>query len=135
MAINKLDTVDWSEERMKEVRHSLRQFLKGVGYKDIDVTYVPCSGLSGENLVKRTPGEALSAWYNGPTLLEAIGKGHCSTVFTHLPVSSSSSISFLLPSPPSIFVLFSQSIISHFFLLHSLFTFYLFYLHFTFFLS
>ncbi|MPC12583.1 HBS1-like protein [Portunus trituberculatus] len=72
VAINKLDTVDWSEERMKEVRHSLRQFLKGVGYKDIDVTYVPCSGLSGENLVKRTPGEPLSAWYSGPTLLEAI---------------------------------------------------------------
>lgn len=72
VAINKLDTVDWSEERMKEVRHSLRQFLKGVGYKDIDVTYVPCSGLSGENLVKRTAGEPLSAWYSGPTLLEAI---------------------------------------------------------------
>lgn len=74
VAVNKLDTTEWSEERMKEVRHSLRQFLKGVGYKDADVTYVPCSGLTGENLVKRTPGGALDAWYSGPTLLEAIGE-------------------------------------------------------------
>ncbi|XP_050693971.1 protein HBS1-like [Eriocheir sinensis] len=72
VAVNKLDTTDWSEERMKEVRHSIRQFLKGVGFKDADVTYVPCSGLTGENLVERSPGGALDSWYSGPTLLEAI---------------------------------------------------------------
>ena len=59
---------------MKEIRHSLRQFLKGVGYKDMDVTYVPCSGLTGENLVERTDGGLLAGWYSGPTLLEAIGR-------------------------------------------------------------
>ena len=33
---------------------------------------MPASGLSGENVSKRDPAGPLSAWYDGPTLLEAI---------------------------------------------------------------
>lgn len=36
------------------------------------VRFVPASGLSGENVSKRDPSGPLSAWYDGPTLLEAI---------------------------------------------------------------
>lgn len=36
------------------------------------VRFVPASGLSGENVSKRDPSGGLSAWYDGPTLLEAI---------------------------------------------------------------
>lgn len=39
---------------------------------DAQVRFVPASGLSAENVSKRTPDGALCAWYNGPTLLEAI---------------------------------------------------------------
>lgn len=74
MAINKLDTVNWIQERFKEIENSLKSFLKTVGYKDSDVVYVPCSGLTGENLVKPPNADALKSWYKGPTLLEAIGK-------------------------------------------------------------
>lgn len=34
--------------------------------------FLPASGLSAENVSKRTEGGPLSAWYDGPTLLEAI---------------------------------------------------------------
>ncbi|MCL4141613.1 UNVERIFIED_CONTAM: hypothetical protein GTU68_052050 [Idotea baltica] len=74
VAINKLDTVDWSQDRFKEIESSLKQFLKTVGFKESDVIYVPCSGLTGENLIKSPTDGALKAWYTGPTLLEAIDK-------------------------------------------------------------
>lgn len=39
---------------------------------DPQIRYVPASGLSGENVSKRDPDGALSSWYDGPTLLQAI---------------------------------------------------------------
>ena len=36
------------------------------------VRFLPASGLSAENVSKRTEGGPLSSWYDGPTLLEAI---------------------------------------------------------------
>eukprot|EP00127_Corallochytrium_limacisporum_P004155 Clim_evm100s157 gene=Clim_evmTU100s157 len=73
VAINKLDTVAWSEKRYESIKDILGAFLKKVGYKEDRVHYVPCSGLTGENLVDRTADE-LKAWYDGPTLVEAIDK-------------------------------------------------------------
>lgn len=74
MVVNKLDTVDWSEERFKEIETKLGSFLKQVGFRESDVIYVPCSGLAGENLVKKPTQKLLTNWYKGPTLLEVIGK-------------------------------------------------------------
>lgn len=71
VAVNKLDTVDWSQSRFLEIVEKLKQFLKAsVGFRDSDVTYVPVSGLTGDNLVK----ESDIDWYDGCTLLEAIDK-------------------------------------------------------------
>ena len=49
---------------------SLHIFLLSV--QESDVTYVLCSGLSGENLVRQPPTEELLKWYRGNTLLEEI---------------------------------------------------------------
>lgn len=46
--------------------------MKQAGFKDSDVTYVPCSGLTGENLVKEATEPELKSWYKGPTLLKVI---------------------------------------------------------------
>ena len=48
----------------------LKPFLKQAGYRDSDVTFVPVSGLHGDNLVKKSPSVDLKAWYKGPTLIE-----------------------------------------------------------------
>ncbi|XP_022777846.1 HBS1-like protein, partial [Stylophora pistillata] len=37
-----------------------------------DVVYVPCSGLTGENLTGSSQEPLLRAWYNGPSLLDRI---------------------------------------------------------------
>lgn len=41
--------------------------------QDSDVVYVPCSGLTGENLVGPCKEPLLLTWYNGPSLLDRIG--------------------------------------------------------------
>ncbi|XP_025405308.1 HBS1-like protein isoform X2 [Sipha flava] len=72
VAINKMDTVFWSEERFEEIKSKLGLFLKQAGYKESDVTFVPCSGLSGENLATKANESLLTQWYNGPCLMDVI---------------------------------------------------------------
>ncbi|CAH0600277.1 unnamed protein product [Chrysodeixis includens] len=74
VAVNKLDTTNWSQERFNEITKKLKFFLKQAGFKDSDVTYVPCSGLTGENLVKPPMEAELLKWYKGPCLLEVVDK-------------------------------------------------------------
>jgi elongation factor 1 alpha-like protein len=74
VAVNKLDNEQWSQERFDEIVGKLKIFLKQAGFKDSDVSYIPCSGLTGENLVKPATEPEFVKWYNGPTLIQVIGK-------------------------------------------------------------
>ena len=70
VAINKMDLVDWSEERFLEIKDQFDEFLPRLDIKD--VKFIPVSALNGDNIVtasEKTP------WYPGPTLL-----GHLETV-------------------------------------------------------
>lgn len=73
VAVNKLDTVDWSQQRFEDIQNQLTPFLKQTGFSDC--AFVPCCGASGDNLTS-LPAEdhPLRTWYNGPCLLEIIGK-------------------------------------------------------------
>ncbi|XP_070159606.1 protein HBS1 [Polyergus mexicanus] len=75
VVVNKLDTVNWSKDRFNEIVDKISVFLKQAGFKDT-VTFVPCSGLSGENIVTK-PKEQLSNWYTGPTLINVIDNFKC----------------------------------------------------------
>ncbi|KAL6729707.1 hypothetical protein Aduo_000740 [Ancylostoma duodenale] len=72
VAINKLDTVDWAQERFDEVEAAIKSFLtKQAGFSK--VRFVPVSGLTGENLSERVPeGHPLRKWYNKECLMELI---------------------------------------------------------------
>lgn len=74
IAVNKMDNVNWDEERFKEVKSKMSSFLKTVGFKENDVIFVPCSGLTGENLVSSPETPELKCWYSGSTLLNVIDK-------------------------------------------------------------
>ncbi|XP_076668850.1 translation elongation factor EF-1alpha (GTPase) HBS1 isoform X2 [Andrena cerasifolii] len=75
VVVNKLDTVDWSKDRFNEIVDKMSVFLKQAGFRD-KVTFVPCSGLSGENIVTK-PKEPLSNWYKGPMLVNVIDNFKC----------------------------------------------------------
>uniref|UniRef100_A0A667XIY8 HBS1-like protein n=1 Tax=Myripristis murdjan TaxID=586833 RepID=A0A667XIY8_9TELE len=72
VAVNKMDQVNWQQERFQEILSKLGHFLKQAGFKETDVCYIPTSGLSGENLTSRSSVPQLTCWYSGPCLLEQI---------------------------------------------------------------
>lgn len=67
-----MDNVCWSEKRFMDVHTKLNTFLRQAGFKDNDVRYIPCSGLTGENLIEKS-NRSEAAWYKGPTLVKVIG--------------------------------------------------------------
>ncbi len=73
VAVNKLETVNWSQERFMEITGRLGTFLKQAGFKEQDIFYVPVSGLTGQNLTSLPTEDKLKSWYTGPTLLQCIG--------------------------------------------------------------
>lgn len=73
VAINKLDTVDWSEERFNEIVEETRKFLSETQFKLSNVSFVPVSGLHGDNIVNRSTNPN-AAWYTGGTILEELEK-------------------------------------------------------------
>ncbi|KAI9257022.1 P-loop containing nucleoside triphosphate hydrolase protein [Helicostylum pulchrum] len=74
VAINKLDNVAWNQARFKEVQAKLGTYLVHVGFKKSNVSFVPVSGLTGENLVKKSEVPELTSWYKGTSLLDQIDK-------------------------------------------------------------
>ena len=64
-AVNKMDLVDFSEERFDEIARELAELSSQLGLHD--VRPIPVSALKGDNVVERT--DAMP-WYAGPTLLE-----------------------------------------------------------------
>ncbi|KAI1354665.1 hypothetical protein F5Y01DRAFT_272350 [Xylaria sp. FL0043] len=68
VAINKLDTVAWSQERFDEISQEVSGFLSATGFQLKNVSYVPVSGLNGDNLVNKSSDPAAS-WYSGNTLI------------------------------------------------------------------
>lgn len=53
VAVNKLDLVDWSQERYEEIVGKVQPFLLSIGFKSENVNFVPISGLQGVNLLER----------------------------------------------------------------------------------
>uniref|UniRef100_H0V949 HBS1-like protein n=1 Tax=Cavia porcellus TaxID=10141 RepID=H0V949_CAVPO len=72
VAVNKMDQVNWQQERFQEITGKLGHFLKQAGFKESDVAFIPTSGLSGENLITRSQLNELTKWYKGLCLLEQI---------------------------------------------------------------
>jgi len=71
VAVNKMDLVDWSEERFLEIRDQFEEFLPRLDMKD--VKFIPISALDGDNVV--TPSIRMP-WYEGPTLLNHLESIH-----------------------------------------------------------
>jgi len=64
VAINKMDLVDYSEDRFKEISEEYLEFAKQL---EIDnVTFIPMSALEGDNITEQSPN---TPWYHGTTLM------------------------------------------------------------------
>jgi elongation factor 1 alpha-like protein len=72
VAINKLDVDGWPADRYQHIQHQVQEYLLQQQFKPKRIQFVPISGLTGENVVKRSQNTPLTNWYQGPTLLEAM---------------------------------------------------------------
>jgi elongation factor 1 alpha-like protein len=79
IAVNKLDTVSWSEDRFTEISQQVSAFLTAAGFLSKNISFIPCSGLHGDNIVRKSTEPALTAWYNGPTIVEELDKSEPTT--------------------------------------------------------
>lgn len=64
VAINKMDLVDWSEERYQEIVKDYKDFASRLHIPQI--TFIPISALHGDNVVNKSGN---MPWYQGPPLL------------------------------------------------------------------
>ncbi|MGB3053351.1 MAG: sulfate adenylyltransferase subunit CysN [Acidimicrobiales bacterium] len=71
LCINKMDLVDWSQDRFEEIKDEFRQFATKLDIADL--TFIPVSALHGDNVVTRSPN---SPWYEGASLLHHLEEVH-----------------------------------------------------------
>ncbi|RDA88040.1 hypothetical protein CP532_5306 [Ophiocordyceps camponoti-leonardi (nom. inval.)] len=79
VAVNKLDMVGWSKERFEEISEQINGFLTGLGFQAKHISFIPISGLKGDNISGKIE-SAAAAWYTGPTLLEALESTEATTM-------------------------------------------------------
>ncbi|KAF7191396.1 Elongation factor 1-alpha, partial [Pseudocercospora fuligena] len=88
VAVNKLDatTPAWSEGAFRNVRDEVLKLLATTGFSRDNVAVIPCSGLSGENVVSPPPEQSEAAWVRAkhPSLLQQLEKSASSRVSAEL---------------------------------------------------
>ncbi len=67
VAVNKMDLVDFSEEKYNTIKADFEQLMSKRDYADQKITFIPVSALKGDNVVDKSQN---TPWYNGETLLE-----------------------------------------------------------------
>jgi elongation factor 1-alpha len=81
VAVNKMDSTNWSESRFTEITKEVSGFIKKVGYNPKSVAFVPISGWHGDNMLEPSTNmtwfkgwtkETKAGSKTGKTLLEAI---------------------------------------------------------------
>ncbi len=69
IAINKMDAVNYERVKYEETKQALIAKLKPMGYPVDKIPFIPVSAYYGDNVVKKSE---KTAWYAGPTFLEAL---------------------------------------------------------------
>ncbi len=67
VAVNKMDLVEYSEERFNEIREEYQHFCGDLDLKDL--RFVPMSALEGDNVVERSDN---MPWFDGQPLMEIL---------------------------------------------------------------
>ncbi len=69
VAVNKMDLVDYSEQRFEEIKQEFAAFFEKLEIAHSEARFIPISALDGDMVVQRG---ANMPWYQGKTLLETL---------------------------------------------------------------
>ena len=67
VAINKMDSSEYNEEKFNKVKEDVSELIKTVGLDLSKINFIACSGLQGDNITKKSD---KMSWYKGPTIIE-----------------------------------------------------------------
>jgi elongation factor 1-alpha len=81
--VNKMDAVEYKEDKFKSVKEDVSKLLKQVGINPDNTPFLAVSGLMGDNIMKKSTN---MAWYKGPTLLEQMDIFPAPELPTNLPM-------------------------------------------------
>ncbi len=83
IAVNKMDAVEYKEDRFNSVKEDVSKLLKQVGINPDNTPFLAVSGLQGDNIIKKSD---KMTWYKGPTILEQIDLFPAPELPTNLPM-------------------------------------------------
>jgi len=81
--INKMDTVDYAEDKFNKVKEAVSAVIKQAGYNPDEVPFLAASALMGDNIANKSD---KMAWYKGPTVKEQLDKFPAPEKPTGLPM-------------------------------------------------
>ncbi|MCF3648464.1 sulfate adenylyltransferase subunit CysN [Synoicihabitans lomoniglobus] len=79
VAVNKMDLVDWSQDRFNEIVTAYKDFASRLDVPEI--TFIPISALHGDNVVSKS---ANTPWYQGASLLYHLETVYIGTDVNHV---------------------------------------------------
>ena len=71
VAVNKIDLVDYSEDKYNEIKEAVSTLIKSVGFNPADVPFIPISAFEGDNITDKSEN---TSWYKGDALIPALDK-------------------------------------------------------------
>jgi len=83
VAVNKMDMVNYAEDKFNKVKEDVSALLKTVGFNPDEIKFVALASLVGDNVVDKSD---KMDWYKGGTLLEAINELKVPDKPTNLPL-------------------------------------------------
>ena len=83
VAINKMDAVEYKEDKFNKVKEEVGKLLHGVGINPETTPFIACAGLKGDNVAKKSD---KMSWYKGPTVLEQFDQFPQPKLPTDLPM-------------------------------------------------
>ncbi len=66
IAINKMDLVDYAEDKFNEVKEEISTLIAGIGFKPSEIPFIPVSAFEGDNILEPSSN---TAWYKGKALI------------------------------------------------------------------
>ena len=78
VAVNKMDLVNFSEEKFNAIKVEFEKMIANSDYKDQNITFVPISALKGDNVVS---GSQNTPWYKGPSILDHLEELEAQDIF------------------------------------------------------
>ncbi|MBD3312323.1 translation elongation factor EF-1 subunit alpha [archaeon] len=71
VAVNKMDLVDYKEDRFKKVKEDLKVWLRNAGYNPDTIDYIPVSAIEQQNIMEKSD---KMGWYDGKPFVKTLNE-------------------------------------------------------------